>query len=283
VFEPVVQVGIAVVVQYGAPACAKIGRMSRRNEIIQRAQAEFQAAIDRFRLLRQEILRQQRDVLVTNSPAARTALDKFEAALADAFDAFQQSQDEANQTVMDAEVSASATRFEAEQAANEAWRDANDAAALTRAKATRDAEDKFNLAFNAAQHISGPGQERAITSARRTRDEEVAKAERKFADETDAAWREVEQKLADAREGEIAAFEKARAKQAIAVEKAAAAQNLARSKADTALEKALSGDPIAASIHEAFQTRLADAEAAAEREKQDILDRMSADLAAATP
>jgi hypothetical protein len=276
-----VQVAIACAIRHAG--CAKIGRMSRRNEIIQRAQAEFQAAIDRFRLLREEILRQQRDVLITNSPTARTALDKFEAAIADAFDTFQQSQGEANQAVIDAEVAASATRFDAEQAADQAWREANDAAALKRTKAIRDAEDKFNLAFNAAQHISGPGQERAITSARKTRDEEIGKAERQFTDDTDAAWRAFQRQQSDAREEEISAFEAARAKQGAAVEKAAAVQDLARSKADKALDKALSGDPIAASIREAFQTRLADAEAAAEREKQDILDRMAADLAAATP
>jgi hypothetical protein len=257
--------------------------MSRRNEIIQRAQAEFQAAIDRFRLLREEILRQQRDGLITNSPTARTALDKFEAAVAAAFDTFQQSQNEANQAVVDAEAEASAARFDTERAADQAWREANDAAALKRTKAIRDAEDKFDLAFNAAQHISGPGQQRAIAAARKTRDEEIAKAERQFTDDTDAAWRAFQQKQSDAREEEISAFEKARARQAAAVEKAAATQTVAQSKADTALQKALSGDPIAASIREAFQTRLADAEAASEREKQDILDRMAADLAAATP
>ena len=257
--------------------------MSRRNEIIQRAQAEFQAAIDRFRLLREEILRQQRDVLITNSPTARTALDKFEAALADAFEVFQQGQSEANQAVVDAEMAASASRFDAEQAAGQAWREANDAADLKRTKTIRDAEDKFDLAFNAAQRIAGPGKERAIAAARKTRDEETARAERQFTDDTDAAWRGFQQKQSDAREDEISAFEKARAKQAAAVEKAAATQTAAQSKADTALQKALSDDPIAASIREAFQTRLADAEAASEREKQDILDRMAADLGAATP
>ncbi len=257
--------------------------MSRRNEIIQRAQAEFQAAIDRFRLLHEEILRQQRDVLITNSPAARAALDKFEAAIAGAFDAFQQSQDDANHASIDAEGAASANRFDAEQAANQEWRSANDDATQQRTSAVEDAEDKFNLAFNAAQSVSGAGRERAIASARKTRDGEIRKADREFTDKTDAAWRAFEQALADAREGEISAFKKARAKQAAAVEKAAAAQDLARAKADSALGKALSGDPLAASIRDAFQLRLAEAGAATEREKQDILDRMTADLATATP
>lgn len=257
--------------------------MSRRNEIVQRAQAEFQAAIDRFRTLHDDIRKQQRDVLITNSPAARKALDAFETAVDVAFLTFQQDRNDADQAITDAEVKASAKRFDAEQAANQEWRDANDAATLKRTSAVQVAEDKFNAAFNAAQHIAGVGRDKAIQSARKTRDDEIRKAERVFADETDAAWRAFEKASADAREDEIRAFEAARAKQAAAVAGAAATQDLAKVKADKALDKALAGDPIAASIREAFQSRLADAEAANEREKQDILDRMTADLATATP
>jgi hypothetical protein len=257
--------------------------MSRRNEIIQRAQAEFQASIDRFRTLHDDILKQQRDVLITNSPTARKALDAFETAVDAAFLAFQQDQNEANQAVTDAEVVASAKRFDAEQEANQDWRDANDAATLERTSAVQEAEDKFNAAFNAAQRISGVGHDKAVASARKTRDDEIRKAERVFADETDAAWRAFEKASADAREDEISAFEAARAKQAAAVAKAAATRDLAKTKADNALDRALAGDPVAASIREAFQLRLAEAEGAAEKEKQDILDRMTADLANATP
>lgn len=257
--------------------------MSRRSEIMQRAQHELQAAIDRFTVLREEILTQQRDVLTTNIPALKTALDVFEKALADAFAVHQQGVGAADAAVADAEVEASAARFAAEQDADANWRDANDKASLKRQLALQRAEDDFNEAFDDAQKVTGAGRERAVKSARAKRDAVVAGAERTCALETDAAWQTLQEDQAGAREKEIATFEKARAVQADAADKAADTHDAARAKAGKALEKVIAADPVAASIREAFRLRLEEAEAATEREKQDVIDRMKADLERAAP
>jgi hypothetical protein len=257
--------------------------MARRSEIVARAQAELQAAIDRFSTLRAEILRQQRDVLSTNSAAARAALEKFDAADTDAFERHQAALSDADSAVVDAEFKASSARFAADEAASADWRDASDRAALKRQHDTEDAEAEFDEAFKNAQKVSGAAHDRAIKSARERRDDKIETIEAVFRRDTDNVWRAFEAASAENREKEIAAFEAARAKQASAGEDAAAALDAARAKANQALDKALSADPLAASIREAFRIRMEDAEVSAEREKQDILDRMKADLDNATP
>ena len=257
--------------------------MSRRDEILARAQAELQAAGDRFRSLREEILRQQRDVLSTNSPAAKAALEKFDAADAAAFEKRQAAIDEANSAVVDAEFKASSARFAADQATSATFQDASDRAAQKRQRDTDEAEAEFDQAFKDATQLVGAAEDKAIKSARARRDDKIAAIEDTFRRSTDDIFETFQQASADNREREIAAFESARAKQAADIEDATATQEAAKAKADQALDKALAADPLAASIREAFKQRLEDAEAASEVEKQDILDRMKADLASATP
>ena len=257
--------------------------MSRREEIIERAQAELQAASDRFRSLREEILRQQRDVLSTSSPAAKAAIEKFEAADAAAFEKRQAAIDDANGVVVDAEFKATSARFAADQASSAAFQEASDRAALKRQRDSEDAEAEFDEAFRNATQLVGAAEDKAIKSARARRDEKIAAIEETFRRSTDDIFETFQQSSADNREREIAAFETARAKQASAIEDATAAQDAAKAKADQAFDKALAADPLASSIREAFRLRMEEAEASSEREKQDILDRMKADLAAATP
>lgn len=248
-----------------------------------RAGAELQAAGDRFRALREEILRQQRDVLSTNSPAARAAIEKFEAAETAAFARREDAVAQADGAVVDAEFKATAARFAADEATSAEWRDAGDRTALTRQQDTADAEAVFDEAFRNAQQVAGAAHDQAIKSARARRDKEIAAIDAVFKRETDANWRKFERASADNREAEIAAFESARAKQAAAIDAAMAAHEAATAKLSQALDHALAADPLAAAIREAFRLRMEQAEAAVEIEKQDILDRMKADLAAATP
>ena len=57
---------------------------SRRQEIIERANLEYQAAIDRGGDLRAEIHRQRRDVLAHHSPLIASALVAYDAAIGEA-------------------------------------------------------------------------------------------------------------------------------------------------------------------------------------------------------
>lgn len=257
--------------------------MSRRSEIIERAQAEFQAAIDRGRDVREQILRQQRDVLVTNSPAAKAALAAWETAQAEAFARYQQSVSGSEDALVAAEFEATAARDHAELAASEAWRDATARAETTRQADRQIAEEGFNDAFKDASKLTGAQRDQAVANARKRRDAALQTAERACQQEMDVAWRIYQKATTTARETAIAAFEHARGEQAAAAEKAAGTHDKERLKAERAFQKAIAADPTAAAVHEAFELRLANLEAETEREKRNILDRMRADLEHATP
>jgi hypothetical protein len=257
--------------------------MSRRSEIIQRANAEYQAAVNRGQELHEEILRQQADVLSHNSAAAKTAMAAYEASIADAFTDYQLALSESEQELVAAELEASSMQSQAEQSALEIWSAARDAADNTRLASRQAAEDAYSAAYFQASRQPGAQKDQAIAGARKRRDDGLQAAEDAFLNATTNAWHRYEESRSGARESAIASIDKARATQAKAAEKAANTHERVQLKSREALQKAIASDPTASAIEEAFRIRLAEADAQTEREKQDIIDRMKADLDNATP
>lgn len=257
--------------------------MSRRSEIVERAQVEFQAAIDRGRALRAEVAAEARRALAASGPAARAAIDAHTAAIDRAFERYQQAMGEIDERVVAAEIDAAAAEEEARQAAQARWQGATEAAADKRDAARRHAEADFEMAGADAQLLAGPARDAARADHRRRRDAALQAADRAFARDDDEAWRAYQRALTQARERAVALIDAARAKQAGAAGKAAAAHEEERARAERALQGALAADPSAAALHATFERRLAEVDAATERDKQGVLDRMRADLAAAQP
>jgi len=258
--------------------------MSRRLEILQRAQAEFQAAIDRGREMRGEVLRQQRDLLATHTPQAKNALDAFESAAAEAFDNYQRRIAESQDKAIAAEAEATDAQTRAELDAIAQHQQAIDTATRTRDEVQEEAERIFEEAFRGvANQLFGAAKDKAIAGARSRRDAAIQAAERAFTKSGDDAFRKQQRDIANSREAQIAAFEKARKVQVQADQRASTDHESEIEKASQAFQKSVSGDPTAAAIVEAFELRLAEVERETEQEKADILARMRADIEKSTP
>ena len=256
--------------------------LSRRNEIIRRANLEFEEAIHRYQALRASLLEQQRAAL-SAVPAAKKALDVYETALAAAFEEYQLQLANAEANALTAESEALASQFDDERTAEGLWRVATEDADVARRISTEDAELAFEDVFKNARTTASQTREAQIAAARTKRDLAVRTADRKHQLDTDKAWRIYQRALNDAREDAIAAVEKARRTQAAAGEKAAAAHHAKERKVEAALARALQADPASLAIQQAFAARLAEAEALSEREKADVLARMKRDLAEVPP
>lgn len=255
--------------------------LSRRNEIIRRANVEFEEAIHRYQALRAALLEQQRTAL-SGIPAAKKALDVYETALAAAFEDYQLKLAAAEAEVLGAESEAVASQHDDETTAQEVWQLATEDADVARRVSAEDAEQAFEDVFRNAKTTAAQSREAQIAAARTERDAALRTATRKYELDTDKAWRLYQRSLDDAREDAIAAVEKARRTQAAAGETAAAAFHAKERTVEAALAKALQADPAAAAIQQAFAHRLADAEVQSDREKAEIIARMKKDLADAS-
>lgn len=256
--------------------------MSRRAEIFQRYQVEFQESSRRGRALHDEVLRQEQDVLATNVPAAKTALVAYAAAVAKAFKELQDSVEKSEQDLAADEAQLIAGQYPAELAAEAAWNEAKDEAALKQELARAQADETYDAAYREALRLMAPARDSAIAKARRARDAAYLAGDSKFIQEDDKAYREYQEAYAAARETVIAKIDGLRVKQRLAADAEAETYERGCENASARLRSALSSDPTAAAIHEAFQMRLVDVDRQAEADKQAILARMQAELAQAT-
>ncbi len=257
--------------------------MSRTAEIFQRYQIEIQEASRRGREMHDEVLRQEQDVLITNSPGAKKAIEAFTAAIADAFQAFRAALDKLEIDLAAAEAKAIDQQFPDQLLAEANWKKAQDAASVKRDKALRKADAQFETEDRDGRILIGSRKDAALFEARRKRDAAHEEAHRVFLEEDAQAFRDFQAADQAAREKAITTIDDLRLEQKRAGEAEDRTHELAKQRATERLEAALSSDPTAAAIHEAFQMRLATVDRDSELEKQAILARMQAELASAAP
>ena len=257
--------------------------MSRTAEIFQRYQIEIQEASRRGREMHDEVLRQEQDVLITNSPGAKKAIEAFTAAIADAFQAFRAALDKLEIDLAAAEAKAIDQQFPDQLLAEANWKKAQDAASVKRDKALRKADAQFETEDRDGRILIGSRKDAALLEARRKRDAAHEEAHRVFLEEDAQAFRDFQAADQAAREKAITTIDDLRLEQKRAGEAEERTHELAKQRATERLEAALSSDPTAAAIHEAFQMRLATVDRDSELEKQAILARMQAELASAGP
>ena len=257
--------------------------MSRTAEIFQRYQIEIQEASHRGRAMHDEVLRQEQDVLTTNSPAAKKAIEAFTAAIADAFQAFRDALEKLELKLAADEAKAIDQQFPDQLLAQTNWQKGKDAASLKRDKALRKADAQFEAEDRDGRILVGSRQDAALLEARKKRDAAHEEAHRVFLEEDEQAFRDFQAADQAAREKAITTIDDLRLEQKRAGEAEERTHELAKQRATERLEAALSSDPTAAAIHEAFQMRLATVDRDSELEKQAILARMQAELAGAGP
>jgi hypothetical protein len=257
--------------------------MSRTAEIFQRYQTEIAEASRRGREMHDEVLRQERDVLITNVPAAKKAIEAFDVAVADAFRTFREALEELELDLAENEAKAIDQQFPDEQLAETNWQKARASAASKLEKALRRADAEFEDEDREGRTMIGQRKDAALSQARNKRDAAYAEANRIFLAEDDEAYGDYRVADQAAREKAIAKIDELRLDHKRAGENHERTLERAKQQAAERLEAALSGDPIAAAIREAFQMRLETVGRESELEKQAIYARMKAELAGAPP
>ncbi len=252
--------------------------MSRRQDIIQHANEEYDSVLLRGQAVRAEILRQQRAALLT-VPGAAEALVAYEAALVSAYDAYETALTTSQEELLTADADARAAQADSDAVALETWREATSAADLARRDALDTCRDEYEAAYAAALSLTGSARAQKVTAAAGARDAQTKAANRGYQRATDAAWRSYQASSVSASEDAIAAIEKARRRQEAAADKARTAHERARQLAERGLQRALASEPVASAIQEAFQLRLKQADAQEERDKANVLARMRNALA----
>lgn len=251
-----------------------------RDEIIDRAMLDFNAAVSRGQSLRADILR-QRDASLNSVPAARAALEKLAAAVSRAEGDFSRAQLGIERTLTAAERDAEIALRRAEDEALETKRSADEDAQIVLGRRTTEAEDAFEQALHGLQQPSTlPAKDKARLEAERQRDAAIEAAKDKHAESTNKNDDAFRKRASATRAEHVAAVEKARDLAGHADQAAIDARDAAVDAAAAALEKALNADPLAASINEAFTRQLAIADADSEAEKSAIRAQMRLDLAA---
>ncbi|MGE3277202.1 MAG: hypothetical protein AB7O67_18970 [Vicinamibacterales bacterium] len=252
--------------------------MSRRQEIIRRANEEFSGVLQRGAALRGELERQRKDALAA-VPVAKAALRKHDAARTAAFTDYTRALKAAAADAAATEDDAGVIQADGEAAATDKWRDSVAAAEERRAEALVDARRDYAEAYRLAAELTGPERDKKVAAARAARESAERSAERAYRRDTDAAWASYQRASSAARDKAVAAVERARLKQAQAEARAAEALVRAQEAARQALDAALADDPAAAAIVAGFESRLEQVEAQLERDKADVLARMKRDLA----
>lgn len=252
--------------------------MSRRQEIIRRANEEYSAALSRGAALRKELLRQRQAALAA-VPAAKAALRRHDAAMAAAYDAYASKLRELAEETETATAGAQEAQAEAELAATEKWRDSVSGAEEGRRAAQAAAASDYDEAYATAAGATGTTRDSRLAAARNQRDAAVRAADRNYRRDLDTAWASYQRASTAAREKAIAVVDRARQKQAAAEAKAAEILRRAQEAARLSLTAALDQDPESAAIADSFESRLEQAEARMEHEKADVLARLKRDLA----
>lgn len=252
--------------------------MSRRDDIIRRANLEYEEALHRRDALRAELLAQQKTELA-RVPEAQPAVDAYDTALAEAMETYQLKLAKLEAEVLTTEFDAIAVQNEQEAAAMAAWRAAGDKANATRQSAIDAAEAAFNAASTAAMQLVGSARDKAVAAARAKRDAAFQAAEDKYRRDTDSAFDDYTEDSTAARERAIARIEAVRQKEKEGGLKAAEGLQFDQEKAAKTFRSAVALLPQALAIYETFQARLAECDARCEREKADIIARMKRDLA----
>jgi len=251
--------------------------MSRRDEIIQRANNAFNRVVEQCNSTLDEIRRQQQTALST-IPEARTAFETYQRRIDAAASARIQREQDLAQVRASAEEKAQRDQFDAQTAALTKWRTSTDAAEQTRADAVRDANRAYDAAFTAAMHLVLNHRDAAISRTRNVRDDAITAAQQAFERDKAKASTANESETAAAQDSAIKAISDARAIELEGQAQATVERERAQSAAGQALTSALAGIPLAAAIQEAFAGRLKNAEAKCEADKSDVLSRMRQEL-----
>ena len=230
-----------------------------------------------------EVLRQEQDVLITNVPAAKKAIEAFNVAIANAFQAFRDALEKLELDLAENEAKAIDQQFPDEQRAEDGWQKARAAASSKLEKALRRADAEFEDADREGRALLGARKDVALRQARDKRDAAYAEANRVFREEDDEAYRDYRAADQAAREKAIAEIDSLRLEHKRAGENLEANLERAKQQAAERLDAALSADPNASAIREAFQMRLETVDRESELEKQAIYARMKAELAGEAP
>ena len=257
--------------------------MSRTAEIFQRYQIEIAEASRRGREMHDEVLRQEQDVLITNVPAAKRAIEAFNVAIANAFQAFRDSLEKLELDLAENEAKAIDQQFPDEQRAEAGWQKARAAASSKLEKALRRADAEFDEEDREGRVLLGGRKDAALRQARDKRDAAYAEANRVFREEDDEAYRDYRAADQAAREKAITEIDSLRLEHKRAGENLEEILERAKQQAAERLDAALSADPNASAIREAFQMRLETVDRESELEKQAIYARMKAELAGEAP
>jgi hypothetical protein len=253
-----------------------------RAEIIERANQALDAAINRCRMRREEILR-QRDAAFATVPSVRDALAQHTAALAKAADDFSQVQRDAQQAQGATEADARTAHFDADGDTLNKWRRADDAALAVLNEASAAAQAEYDVAEQSAFHLPTLAeQDQARRNAGERRDAALSTATAKYSMTKNSDYEAYRAATAANLDAEIAATSKARARTDALLQAGTNARDNAIAAADIALERSVQADPRAAAMNETFQQQLTASESDCDREKSAILDQMRRDLASAT-
>lgn len=255
--------------------------MSRRQDIITRANEELQRVIDHCTSVRTEIERQQRAALST-LPGLAAALTAYDAAMRGAFDRYRARLDDLATTLGHAEGEALQSHADSEGEAMAGWQAAIQAAEDARAAAWQSARLAYERAYDEARTTVGPAGDGKRVTAQRERDRAEREADRVARRALDVAYREYQRGSQAAHQASVLAFERARADHDGHARQAAADLDRAQREALDGWAAACRGVPEAAPVQEAYGMQLAQAATDCEGRKSDVLARMERDLADAT-
>lgn len=251
--------------------------MPARQEIIRRANQDYDAVIERCRR-QQEQLDADRSAALAAIPAAKQAIGTYIAAMADADAAFARIKTNVGADLENAEAKARRDSFETVQ---QAGRDLQDTDAYAKLRdVQRQAEQEYTDRLEEIDRIvpTLDERERARRKARQARETALAKADRDFRAAMEEAQQTYDRKCRAAQDKEIAGVGEARAKAEATTQTATREHDKSRQAAMAGLTAALSAIPAAATIMQTFSDRQRALDDACAQEKARILAQMKQDL-----